>query len=243
MPVSPIEKTYALFATPANKKIIAELEREGAQIILFSTVETEEIEISPHNETLLSNLSAFDWIIFPTVPAVDYFLQALERLEIDFFELDALRICVFSETIADRLRFSQVHADVIANGYETTGIFQALTAYEPNFENSRFLIPMENTSPVEIVNLLSESGADVSELPIYRVQITESNELPKLKALVKGGAVDEFIFGAPEDVAHLALLFRPEKLSAVLKGITVSAKGAAAFQALREHEITQITMR
>ncbi len=108
-------KTYALFANNAIQKIIARLENQSVNIILFPNIEISEILLDEKAEGILKNLNRFDWIIFPDIFAVDFFLRALENLRIDFFELDAVRVCAFGETVADRLRFSLVHADVILN--------------------------------------------------------------------------------------------------------------------------------
>lgn len=244
MPVFEAGKTYALFASPANKKIISQLENAGANTILFPEVETREIETdSQRAENLLKNLPNFDWIIFTDVYAVDYFLRALEKFGIDFFELDALRVCVFGETIADRLRFAQVHSDLISNLADSDEVFKALGDYDSNFESSRFLIPREIETSPEISNRLLKTGAGVTELALYRRQINEANQLPKLKALLKGGAIDEFIFCSPTEATKLSILFPSENISGLLTGITVSATSSTTLQSLQEYGITGIMMR
>lgn len=243
MSVLQSEKTYGLFANPANKKIIGELGKIGAGIILFPTVETVETEINPHAENLLKNLSAFDWVVFPHIFAVDFFLLALERLEIDFFELDELRICAFGETVADRLRFVQVHSDVISNNVNAQDAFQALKSYEPDFETVKILIPKEESLNLDIADYLSETGAGITELPLYQARRSEPSRLPKLEALLKGGAIDEFIFSSPVDAANLAILFHPVNLKDLLAGTTVSAIDSTTAQSLREFGITQIVSR
>jgi uroporphyrinogen-III synthase len=230
-------KTYALFAKGANKKLIGELEAKGAKVVLFPEVETEDISINPQIGKAVKNLSEFDWVIFPDIYAVDYFLQALEKLEIDFFELDLLRVCVFGETVADRLRYSQLHADIISNSTIAEDIFGALRDYEIDFENTIFLIPKAEASEIGIFKLLSESNAKFIELPIYRIRNSQPELLPKLKALLKGGAIDEFIFTSPTDVINLASLFPNERLADLLSEIAVSATDDPASQALREFGI------
>jgi uroporphyrinogen III methyltransferase / synthase len=236
-------KNVAVFQTPANKKIIKELHENGANVILFPTIETEKVELDSEGENLLKNLSDFDWLIFSNVFAVDYFLQALEKLEIDLFELDALRVCAFGETVADKLRYSQVHSDVISNSAETNEVFQALNAYEPDFQNIRVLIPKEVEKNVEIAQPLSEAGAVVTELLLYRTQISEPSHLSKLKALLMGGAVDEFLFSSPVEAVSLSLLFPSVEISKLLADTIVIATDATVYQSLREHRISRIIMR
>lgn len=234
-------KTYGLFAGAANKKILRELEKIGAEVILFPAVEIEAIEINPETERLLKNITEFDWIVFTDVFAADFFLLALEKFDIDFFELDSLRICAFGETVADRLRFAQVHSDVISNSVNALEVFQALKSYESAFASAKFLIPKADKLNPEIADYLTETGARVTRLPVYQTHAAEeSARLPKLKALLKGGAIDEFLFGSPNDAANLAILFRQENLSNLFAGTTVSAIDSSTAQSLREFGITPI---
>jgi uroporphyrinogen-III synthase len=77
------EKTYALFPNAGSKKILSKLEDAGAQIIKFPLLESETVSDETSNE-LLGNLQKFDWIIFPDVLTVDFFLQKLEKMKLIF---------------------------------------------------------------------------------------------------------------------------------------------------------------
>lgn len=240
MPEINADKTYALFASPINKKIISEIENAGAKIVLFPNVETKAVQISAQVENQLKDLSDFDWIIFPDIYAVDYFLQTLEKLEIDFFELDALRVCAFSETIADRLRFSQIHSDVISNRVKAETVLQVLRNYEPDFSNLKFLVPKEKETNLKLTNELIKYGARILEFAVYFSSINEISELSRLKALLKGGAIDEFIFSSPEDAANFSLLFQVDDFSSFLNETTALANDSLTYNALREFGLSRI---
>lgn len=231
----PNQKTFAAFARPANRKIIEELEKQDAEIVLFPPIDAEEIEISQRFE----NLSDFDWLIFSDGRAVEFFLSAMEKREIDFFELDNLRVCAFGETTADALRFVQLHSDVISATASASEVFKVLRDYEPEFSNLRFLIPKELDRNLEIARYLTESGAAVTELPVYRALINPGYSLTKLKTFLLGGAIDEFVFTAPTDALDFSRLFPAEEISALLRGVKIKAIDAATLQTLREFGLTQ----
>ena len=211
-------KTFALFANPNNKKIISELENAGARVIKFPGVDAEKVILDSAYAEVLSNLKNFDWIIFTDVLTVDFFLQILEENAIDFFELDEIRVCAFGEIVSDRLRFVQLHADVIPPTIETQDVLSALGNYisGEEFTDIKFLLPKENTFPVEIKNALMKMKAEVFELPIYQIKFAEENEIPKLKALLKGGAIDGamFQFAREHNLKH-TVLFQRTKIDTV----------------------------
>jgi uroporphyrinogen-III synthase len=227
MPGYDKEKTYALFDSPFNQKRIAEIE----QAIIFPQITTLEID---YDDSPLQNLAGFDWLIFPDVYAVEYFVGALEKLGVDLYELDALRVLAYGEAVADRLRFSQLHADVIPSSIKTSDVWQALEDYIfEEFDQLSFLVLQERTAKIEIVEKLPR----VTELPIYSAEIADETAIPKLKALLKGGAIDEFIFSSHYDVLNLAQIFQTENLAELLEGIELTATDNLTLQSLQEFRL------
>lgn len=234
-------KTYAIFSRPANRKIISQLSRD--EVIEFPAIEAEKLRLSPAEKSLLENVSDFEWLIFPDVYAVEFFLEALAETGVELFELDLLRILAFGESVADRLRFVQVHADVIPARVDEESVFRAFRDYlsgEEEFVNLRILLAKESTLPQQRQTALTETlrrcNAEVTELSVYRLKIENAAGRTKLKALLKGGAIDEFVFTAPAEVSNLAAVFN-EKLKDLLAGTSVSATDETTFQTLREYDL------
>lgn len=233
------EKVYALFDNPANKKIISEISSSGAKAILFPALETE-MTANAETEKILSDLSKFDWLIFPDIYTVEFFLQQMTELAIDFFELDNLRVCAFGESVADRLRYAQLHADIIPNSIKTDEVLRAIKDYlfdETEFENLRFLVLKKENAAVEIAGELRILDAVASELAIYKAVAKAETTVVKLKTLLKGGAIDEFIFTSPFDVLNLAHLFPTENLADVLAETELYAADKTTVQSLDEFRL------
>lgn len=239
MPNSIQEKTYALFADANNRKIASALERAGAKVISFPPLEFEKIESNENSAEQLSGLAEFDWIIFPDVLTVDFFLQTLEENRIDFFELDRMRVCAFGEAVSDQLRFVQLHADVIPNRLRTEDVISALKNYvaAEDFKNLKFLFVRGSLFDAALKNQLLQAGAEVSEMPVYQIKVSKENEISKLKALVKGGAIDEFVVLAPADFIRLNYIFGGEPLAQIFAGIKISAADPIVYQTIRENSL------
>ena len=233
------DKIFAIFPDSNNKKIVSELESAGVKLIKFPLIQTEKVILDEVSIQTIKNLANFDWIIYPDVLAVDFFLEALDENEIDLFDLDEMRVCALGEAVSDRLRFVQLHADVIPDTIEPENVASALRSYTTDDElrKLKFLIPKEISSEVEIKKELSKTKAEFFELPIYQIQITENNEISKLKALLKGGAIDEFIFSSQTDFIALKYIFNNEPLERIFAEINVSAIDGLVFQTIREHNL------
>ncbi len=210
------DKTYGVFATEASRKFIATLEN----VIEFPVPEIERIDFE------IDKLSKIDWLVFLDILAVDCFLQTLQINNFEMFELDDLRVCANGESISDRLRFSQLHADVIPSKNNIETIFKEICDYE-NPENLKFLITKENT---KLADLLKNANAEVAEISTY--QIKQVANFTKLKTLLSGGAIDEFIFNSPDEVYYLNDFAKLNKLE-----IQFSVTEGNSYQTLREFDV------
>lgn len=232
-------KTYALFANSANRKLIEEIEKTGSKVFQFERLETEGVKPGANFEILSDISSNFDWIVFSDVFAVDYFLEILNEQGIDLYELDSIRVLAFGEAVADRLRFVRLHADIITTGEETNSVFSLLSSYigEAEIANTKFIIPKRLGFDLGLSALLNKSGADVLEVAVYKTISNDKKEISKLKTLLKGGAIDEFIFTSPEDVFSLKNYILPEAISEILFETQVSATDEITFRALTENSL------
>jgi uroporphyrinogen-III synthase len=231
-----IKKKYGLFDNPLNKKLISDLQRSGEDVLVFPPVKTVKLELTETAAVHLQNLNGFDWVILTDVFAADYFIEALSSLAVDFFELDNLTICALGEAVADRLRFVQVHADVIPSKISDEAIFSAISNYAAfELEDSSFLVTGEESASLPFIDKLKAEKASVEELSIYKAEFSDESANTKLKTLLMGGAVDEFVFSAPEDLLSLKFLTGEKDLTALFNESQVSAVSEIVFQTLQEN--------
>ncbi len=189
------EKTIGVFNKPSNQKLISQLKAKNINVFLLPQIETSSV-----NNLSGLKLNQFDWLIFSDCYAAEHFLQLLELNELDKFELDNLRICAIGEAVSDKLRMFQIHADVIPSKLTDESVFQAICDYQtPN--GLRFLLTEKNTN---LADLLRNAQANVIEITVYKTKII--GETPKIRVLIKNGAVDEVIFTSPNEVNDWKLL-------------------------------------
>ena len=238
MPNHETEKTYGLFATPQNNKLIAELTQKGANLLIVPSIRTEAVELDENSKELMRNLPQFDWLILTDIFAAGYFIEALRELGVDFFELDNLTVCAFGEAVADRLRFVQVHADIIPSKTDDETIFSTISQYVGgDFTKLRFLVVKENSAAIILSEKLNAANASIDEITVYQTASVQNSEKIRLQTLIKNGAVDEFIFSAAEDLANLKLLFPENDLTRILSESRVAATSEIVYQSLQELDL------
>ncbi len=232
------KKTYALFSNAQAVVLAAKLEHKGAKVFRFAPPVVRQIISNEISKIVKNDLRDFDWIIFPDVFAVDSFVRILEENEVDLFELDALQIVALGEAVSDRLRFVQLHADIIPAFTDAESVFSTILQYleADDLSALNFMMPKASQTTIDLTKILSESGASVLELAVSEVELM-TNQRAKITALIAGGAIDEFIFTSPEDVFSLKHFLVTDDLSKILDGISTSGTNEIAIQALRENNL------
>lgn len=231
-----IKKTYGLFDNQFNKKLISELKQDGRELLVFPPLRAIRQDLTESDVDCLKNLDEFDWLILTDIFAADYFIESLGEHEIDFFELDNLIVCAVGEAVADRLRFVQVHADVIPPKTADKTVFSSISDYAgSDLKDKKFLVAGEKSADFPFVEKLRSENASVRHLTVYAAEFPDVTAAVKLKTLLTGGAVDEFVFSAPEDLLSLKFLLSGADLSTIFNETKISATSEIVYQSLQEN--------
>jgi uroporphyrinogen III methyltransferase/synthase len=217
-----------------------ELERLGARVLLFPTIEIAAPESYDELDKAIMNLSKYDWLIFTSANGAEYFLQRLDANNIEIAELDTLLVCAIGEATAERLRLGQVHIDVIPTNSRAEGVFAALSDYiggEENFQNIRFLLPRSEIARDFLPLKLQEVGAEVDDVIAYRTILPRSPEIGKLKALLQGEAIDCITFTSSSTFKNLTQIFAGDDLPQLLENVAIACIGEVTAKTVYEHDL------
>ncbi|MEZ5425672.1 MAG: uroporphyrinogen-III synthase [Pyrinomonadaceae bacterium] len=228
-------QTCALFNTPTNKPIVKKLEDAGMKVFKIPPPKTEPLPIGEGDLDVIRNLEALDWLVFFDVFSVDHFLAILEQNGFDPFELDRVRVCALGEATADRLRLFQVHSDLIPTSYRPVDVLSGFLEYAQTEDlgGLKILFLRGNGGKTELEVEFKKKGADLIEMPLYRFLKAEEG-ITNLTALLAGGAIDEFIFSAPEDMVRLRWLIPEESFAELLGEVRFRASDNLMLQSINE---------
>jgi uroporphyrinogen III methyltransferase / synthase len=210
------------------REFAAQLEAYGARVVACPTIEIVEPESYAPLDQAIENLYGYDWLIFASANAVDFFLRRLAALQHDISELDDLRVCAVGTATAERLTDAHVHVDVIPEEFKAEGVFAALEKFlggRAQFDRLNFLIPRAAIARDVLPAALTEAGARVDAVAAYRTVAPQTTERAKVEALLVGGAVDCITFTSSSTVKNFAQLFDTNDLRALLSGVRVACIG------------------
>lgn len=234
----PETETVGIIKTVKNKKVIGLLKNQGKNMIEFPEITIRKIELDESEKNKFVNIGEFDWLIFTDLFTVDFFLEELAETGFDLYRLDEFKICACGEAVSDKLRFAQIHSDVIPARKSPENIFDELLMYasdEADFFDSKFLLLKGQNKNELLTKFLVEKKLNLVEITNYSVEPLNSFENAKYKSLLSGGAIERFIFTSPEDWESLNQFGGEGYLTNIFETIEIETMDEVTEQTLREN--------
>jgi len=224
-------------AASQASEFVAELETYGAQVIVCPTIEIAEPESYERLDEAIDHLYGYDWLIFTSANAIDYFLRRMQTRGVNIDQLDEIRVCAIGHASADKLRDAHVHVDIVPAQAKAEGVFAALSEYAGGAEQLRglnILLPRAAVGRDYLPKAIEEAGARVDVVTAYRTVVPENLDRGRLSAMLAGSG-DCIAFTSSSQVKNLALLFDTHDLSNVLAGVTIACIGDVTAGTAREY--------
>jgi len=217
------------------------LEAYGARVIHFPVIEIVPPDSFVELDAALVELELYDWIIFTSINAVDYFMRRFERANNNLSDLDELRVCAIGDATANRLGDLQIHVDVVPNDdFNHEGIIAALENYLGGTEVLRdlhFLLPRAAHAREHLPHTLRQAGAKINVVTAYRTITAHPENRGRVEAMLRGGAIDCITFTSGSSITNFALIFASHDLKDLLRDTRIACIGHVTARVAAEHQL------
>ncbi len=131
----------------------------------FTPVEFPAIQLEPLPwgplDAALSKLLSFDWLIFTSGNAVDFFLRRVDELNVALDKLP--RVAAVGSATARQLAERGIAIDYMPDEFVGTELVLGLG----DLTGKKVLLPRAKIGRPEIADLLQEQGAELTEVALY----------------------------------------------------------------------------
>lgn len=191
--------------------LFALLKAEGAEAILFPTIEISPLDDTTQLDKALSGLAAgeYNWVIFTSVNGVS---ACMDRLQKDGQGADVFghaQVAAIGPSTARALQTLGVRVDFVPQEYIAERILDGLG----DVAGQRILLPRAEIARPALAEGLVASGARVDEIPVYHT-LQPAPDPAGLAALRRG--VDAITFTSSSTVRNFVSLAGPEIGSAIV---------------------------
>ncbi|MBI2856072.1 MAG: uroporphyrinogen-III C-methyltransferase [Chloroflexi bacterium] len=202
---------------------------EGADPVEIPTIEIQPMEDFTSLDPVLASLSRYEWVIFTSTNGVEAVFQRLEQLGMDARAFGSTRVCAIGPATASSLKARGIAADFIPSEYISEAIVEGLGS--KGLEGKHVLLLRAEEGRAALASGLSQSGAQVEEVPVYRTVVPkESRE--NAMSLLSGERVDVVAFTSSSTVRNLIDLLDGD--TGPLEQATVACIGPITAQTAQE---------
>ena len=216
-------------------ELSAELEKLGAEILEFPTIEVRPPEDLGPLDAAIRDLDSFDWLVFTSVNGVEAFVARLAHHGLDLRAVPRkARIAAIGPATAERVREGGLRVDVVPREFRAEALIEELAAGE--LAGQRVLIPRARVAREILPERLRESGAEVVVPPAYE-SVPSSKGKDELAKRLNGGELDCVTFTASSTVENFVGAFGEEESGRLLAGVRIACIGPITAETARGHGI------
>ena len=201
------------------------LERCGAQVTAFPTIEIVPPEDFQPLDKAIEKINSYDWFIFTSVNGVTFFIRQLQQKGIELTALANKRICAIGPRTQRELEKMGLTVHLCPSEYRAEGVAEGLRAQ--GIRGKTILLPRAREARSILPEALKEAGALVDEVEVYRT-VKPAQGKTSLEAILKKG-IDVVVFTSSSTVRNfMELLSDKTALNGVKIAIIGPVTGATA---------------
>lgn len=207
------------------------LERLGARVYECPTIRIVPPEDWDELDDALDSLESYDWTVFTSVNAVDYFFGRLQEKGLDCRAFGRCRICAVGPKTAKALERRGIRADLVPVDYKAEGVIAAFK--ERGIVSGRVLFPRGDRARDVIPKELTLLGMYVIAPVAYRNLTPDGLPQAALEALEEG-YIHCATFTSSSTVENLAAILGENRMLHLLQNVTIASIGPVTSKTCRE---------
>jgi uroporphyrinogen-III synthase len=214
------------------KELTDLLAARGATVIEFPTIRIAPMENREAVQSAVKIVATYDWIVFTSVNAVEYFIAQAWECGLSAFDFESAKICAVGAATADRIRTRGIRVDVVPRQFTAQNLAAAIREWG-ELHGKRVLVPCGDQARPILPKELRAAGALVDELVVYR-NVPETPGEEEIRKLFEPQSPDAVLFTSPTTAANFSDILGPERMRRLAgKSIFVSI-GPATTQKMNE---------
>jgi uroporphyrinogen III methyltransferase/synthase len=215
-------------------ELVDMLEERGAEAIQAPTIRIGPPEDLSALDRACADAGAYDWIVFTSSNAVEYFMQRV-LANGDIRDLKGARICAIGPSTAQRVSRYGIRVDLTPDEAKSEAVMEALRT-TGSLKGTRFLLPRADIAREVLADQLRDAGAEVSEVTAYRTMLggSERDADQDIYRMLLDRQIDAITFTSASTVKNFAKIFGEEQVADLLRPIVVASIGPVTAEAAQQ---------
>ncbi|MBU0674611.1 MAG: uroporphyrinogen-III C-methyltransferase [Proteobacteria bacterium] len=218
-------------------ELIDLLEEDGAACLEGATIALVPPDSWQELDECLARLNTYDWILFTSINAIQFFFKRLQEKGMDARALSGSQVGVVGTTTAKILLGYGIKADLLPEEFTGEGLAQAML--EKGVTGKKILIPRALEAREILPKKLQEAGAEVTVAPVYKNIMPEGFD--EVRKALEDKEIDLISFTSSSTVKNFLELLSikdESEFKTLLDGVKVAVIGPITAKTARNGGLT-----
>lgn len=211
------------------------IESRGGKAILFPTIKIADPDDWQECDQALEDLNSFDGIIFTSRNSVEKFFGRLSFNNSLFPDivgtLSSMLFFAVGEKTKSTLEKHNLRINAIPENYTAESLAETMKVH--GVKNKKYLFPRGNLGRDLIIDKLTEFGAAVKSVVVYKTVKAIPENLQSIEKELLEGKIDVVTFTSPSTVKNFFSLFSEEAKNGFIGKTVFAVIGEVTAEALR----------
>ncbi len=203
----------------------------GADVVEVPVIALRPLDDYTALDNAIASLADYDWLIFTSTNAVEYFLQRLDHSGADLRSLRA-KICAIGTATRASVEALHLKVDLVPSESVAEGVADAFRPF--SMAGAKVLLPRAAAAREVVPNALRSMGAQVDVVDAYRNVIPDTAAERAAEVFGKPKKPDWVMFTSSSTVKNLLAVAGAE----ALQGVSIASIGRITSKTAEMHGLT-----
>ena len=221
-------------STDDSKDSVLELQKLGANVISFPTLEIIPTDDWTVFDSVVKNFGQLNFLIFTSAKAVRYFSNRCITIAAKL-EFDSVKVIVVGKKTAEACEEKKIPVDIIPEEFSASGIIQSLSKL--NIKDKNIFIPGSEIAREVLPKKLKKLGAKVTTASIYKVKIPPKKIIRENITELKSSKPDLYIFTSPSTFKNFLEILKIQEPPKYFDGKDMAVIGNTTKEEIEKYNI------
>jgi len=203
-------------------ELVTRLCELGAECLECPTIKVVPPDNPAPLERSIDKLPTYDWLVFTSVNAVNFFFERLFAKGKDVRALHHVRTAVIGPATEKRLLDFGIKSDIVPESFRAESVIEAFAGED--IRGKKILLPRAREARAVLPVELTKMGAVVDAVTAYHNRPVQ-DDADHLITKLKEGLVNLITFTSSSTVQNFYALLPPESRKTLMKGVTIASIG------------------
>lgn len=211
------------------------IENYGASPILFPTIEIQPPDSWQEFDDIIKIINQFDGIIFTSLNAVEKFFLRFKELNSDTLILKNIPIYTVGSKTKSEIENHNLKCELLPEIFTSESLAKAIN--KKDIVGKKFLFPRGNISKDTIISNLTEAGAQVVSLVVYKTSKPNHENIFMIEEKLLKKEIDVITFTSPSTVHNFFEILNKKFKNIIKELAAIAVIGPTTASTLRSYSI------